>query len=131
MGPAGVEGISGEGREVSRADGVLVVVLKRKPFEDIRDGIKLEEYRGINWADKIIKKYLWDRGTMLAEPWNAYPPAHFELYHTLRAFLGYAKDRQMIERKISYIDWGEPNPEWTYGIVSPGECFRIHLEPMK
>ena len=99
---------------MSRADGVLVVVLKAQPFRDIEAGVKLEEYRGENWR----KKLLVDEGG--TEPFP---------YHTLRAFLGYAKDRPMLECPIRYIDWGLPNPAWTYGIVSQGECFRIHLGP--
>lgn len=31
---------------MSRADHVLVVVLKAQPFRDIEAGVKLEEYRG-------------------------------------------------------------------------------------
>ena len=111
---------------MSRADGVLVVVLKRKPFEDIRDGVKLEEYRGENWSTRLLAPagiWAWGEGASGC----ALSP-HFIPYHTLRAYLGYAKDRPMIERPIAHISWGLPNPAWTYGIVS-GECFRIHLEP--
>jgi hypothetical protein len=114
---------------MSRADGVLVVVLKAQPFRDIEAGVKLEEYRGFNWFAKICDPFpceMWSETEM-----HRFYANRFHPYHTLRAFLGYAKDRPMIERPITHIDWGLPNPAWTYGIVSPGECFRIHLEPLK
>lgn len=110
---------------MSRADGVLVVVLKRKPFEDIRAGIKLEEYRGMNWAGKLLHvsySIPWD-DDLLARM----SPAMFYPYHTLRAYLGYSKGRPMIELPIRGIRWGTPNPEWTYGIMAPGQCFIIEL----
>lgn len=121
---------------MSRADGVLVAVLKRKPFEDIRDGIKLEEYRGSHWCHRLMTHegvLKLARGLEKSHRKESFSldSCDFHPYHTLRAFLGYAKNRPMIERPILHIDWGKPNPEWTYGIVSPGECFRIHLEPMK
>ena len=104
---------------MSRADGVLVVVLKRKPFEDIRDGIKREEYRegSTYWMGKLLDGSYQNCSTC------------FHPYHTLRAYLGYAKGRQMLERKITGIRWGMPNPAWTYGIVSPSPCFIIELGP--
>jgi len=123
---------------MSRADRILVVVLKAQPFRDIEAGVKLEEYRGANWAKRILSSacyhMLWRHKIRPdAMPWqkaeNPTSRHDFHPYHTLRAFLGYAKDRPMIERPITHIDWGLPNPTWTYGIVSPGECFRIHLEP--
>jgi hypothetical protein len=116
---------------MSRADGVLVVVLKAQPFRDIEAGVKMEEYRSANWWPRMSKHtgICLPRLNMMLNVWHGLRPIDFHPYHTLRAFLGYAKDRPMIERPITHIDWGLPNPAWTYGIVSPGECFRIHLEP--
>ena len=108
---------------MSRADGVLVVVLTRKWFDMIESGEKREEYRGSHWAHRLLHEYVrkqWPR------PLWAFAQSDYFPYHTLRAFDGYRKGRRVLEQKIRYIDWGEPLPEWS-GDTVKGDCFRIHL----
>ena len=96
---------------MSRADGVLTVVLTRRWFDMIESGEKLEEYRGDHWATRLFGK-----------------PGHWHPYHTLRAFDGYRKGRRVLERKIRCIRRGTPRPEWSGDTVT-GECFVIELYP--
>lgn len=112
---------------MSRVDGVLVVVLKRQPFEDILSGRKTEEYRGTNWASRLFSDEA-KRDAIpdsLFHPWDGF----WHPYHTLRAFDGYRKGRRVLERRIRSIRWGVPRPEWSYGIVS-GPCFVIELDSL-
>jgi hypothetical protein len=104
---------------VSRADGVLVCVVSRKPWEMFAAGVKGAEYR----ADKPGKDY-WQR-IILDECGFA------RNYETLRVPLGYAKDRPILDIPILFIDWGLPNPAWTCGIIAPKDCFRIHVDIAK
>ena len=88
---------------MSRADGILRVVLTGKWFDMIESGQKLEEYRGKNWSNKLV----------------------FGEYHTLVASRGYTK--RTLTRKIKGIRWGMPRPEWSGDTVT-GPCFVIELE---
>lgn len=108
---------------MSRADGVLAVVLMRRPWEAIRDGEKREEYRGFNWFDKLVNL----NGFWTPDYMGSVAPKHFHPYHTLRCYHGYRKDREWFDRPITGIRWGLPNPAWTYGIVPPGPCFCIGI----
>lgn len=123
---------------MSRADGVLSVVLRQRPFEDILAGVKREEYRrdkpgSWHWAEKILSYDLlcsWGRDWVYPEVLDEEQPNPenwFHPYHTLAAGLGYAHDRPTLRRRITGIRWGLPNPAWTCGIVSPGPCFVIEL----
>ena len=100
---------------MSRADGVLRVVLTGKWFDMIESGEKLEEYRGAHWGKKLL---------------DGFAPAHhlvaiFRPYHTLVASRGYTS--RTLTRKINRIRWGKPRPEWSGDTVT-GECFIIELE---
>lgn len=109
---------------MSRADGVLVVSLAYKWFDMIASGDKLEEYRGGNWASRILSD------KTLAEVWwqkeGFDDPNDFHGYHTLRAQRAYSG--VWLERKIQRIRWGTPRPEWSGETVS-GSCFVIELAP--
>lgn len=96
---------------MSRADGVLRVVLTGKWFDMIERGEKLEEYRGENWRSRIMRE--------LDVPHD---------YHTLVASRGYTS--RTLTRKIKRIRWGKPRPEWSGDTVT-GECFIIELEALK
>ena len=103
---------------MSRADGVLRVVLAGRWFDMIESGEKLEEYRGTHWADRLLDG--------LAP--GHHPNATFRPYHTLVASRGYTS--RTLTRKIKRIRWGKPRPEWSGDAVT-GECFVIELEAPK
>lgn len=100
---------------MSRADGVLRVVLTGRWFDMIDRGEKLEEYRegSAYWAERLVAGMYTD-GQM-----------YFYPYHTLVASRGYTK--RTLTRKIKRIRWGTPRPEWSGDTVT-GECFVIELE---
>lgn len=101
---------------MSRADGVLRVVLTGKWFDMIERGEKLEEYRegSAHWTERLVAGMYTD-GQM-----------RFCHYHTLVASRGYTS--RTLTRKINRIRWGTPRPEWSGDTVT-GECFIIELEP--
>ena len=101
---------------MSRADGVLRVVLTGKWFDMIESGEKMEEYRGRHWAKRLM-----------LTPWRhpASPLAMYVPYHTLVASRGYTS--RTLTRKIKRIRWGSPRPEWSGDTVT-GDCFIIELE---
>lgn len=115
---------------MSRADGILDLVVKAAPFRDLESGIKPDEYR----ADKPGKE-LWARRLLTPTGLDVYrlgpeflSPDHFYPYRTARISLGYAHDRRSFLRPIKGVLWGAPNPVWTYGIIAPKACFIINLE---
>ena len=101
---------------MSRADGILRVVLTGKWFDMIVSGEKLEEYRGRNWAKKLLVDPSVHPSSIRALNWP---------FYTLVASRGYTK--QTLTRKIKHIRWGLPRPEWS-GDTVRGECFIIELE---
>ena len=124
---------------MSRADGVLRVVLTGKWWDMIESGEKLEEYRGRNWDKKLMTS---EGISLLVETIRAnarntervldwcenvfdFPSVHFRPYHTLVASRGYTA--RTLTRKIKRIRWGTPRPEWS-GDTVQGECFVIELE---
>jgi hypothetical protein len=108
---------------MSRKNGVLVVTLTNKWFDMIASGEKREEYRGNNWASKLLREYVqkqWPR-----KLWE-YDLTDYEPYHTFRAQRGYSG--VWLERKVKYIHWGAPNPAWCGSDL--GNCFVIGLEEL-
>lgn len=101
---------------MSRADGVLRVVLTGRWFDMIERGKKLEEYRegSSYWLGRLLRD-----GCTWAASAEIFP------YHTLVASRGYTK--RTLTRKIKRIRWGTPRPEWSGDTVT-GECFVIELE---
>ena len=95
---------------MSRADGILHLVLNAHPWDEIAADRKPVEYRGLHWADKVI-----NRG-----------------YHTVRLQRAFQRGADgkvptMLFR-IREIDRGPADPRWTYGVVPAGEMFvRIWL----
>lgn len=115
---------------MSRADGVLRVVLAGKWFDMIERGEKLEEYRKdapgkFGWARKLLDKV--GAGLVLfGLPMEAMKPGNFRKYEYLVASRGYTS--RTLTRKIKRIRWGQPRPEWSGDTVT-GACFVIELEP--
>lgn len=137
---------------MSRADGVLRVVLTGKWFDMIERGEKLEEYRKdksteyfveletiravehTTWSEKLFSDSAWLDGEG-----NPMPRCRsvadriatesnrntFHPYHTLVASHGYTS--RTLTRKIKRIRWGQPRPEWSGDTVT-GACFIIELE---
>lgn len=126
---------------MSRADGILDLVVKRAPFLDLKSGFKPEEYRADKPGKERWARRLLSTPTLLSlEREGLYPEelccsrqtggleSFFHSYHTARISLGYHADRETFYRPIKSIRWGAPNPAWTYGIVSADKCFIIELE---
>ena len=114
---------------MSRADGVLRVVLTGKWFDMVESGEKLEEYRGRHWARRLLTDlayslnlFGWDAGY-----WMPCEDYDFHPYHTIIASRGYTS--RTLTRKIKCIRWGQPRPEWSGDTVT-GACFIIELEAM-
>jgi len=113
---------------MSRADGVLVVSLTFRWWDMIESGEKLEEYRGVAWADRVLSgKFLFYNTLPYPLVLTQVRDSDFHVYHTLRAQRGYTG--VWLERKIRRIRWGTPRPEWSGDTVT-GECFVIELEPV-
>ena len=111
---------------MSRADGVLRVVLTGKWFDMIESGEKLEEYRGSAWWPRLSRYTgvgLQPLSIFLAA-WHGVREIDFHPYHTLIASRGYTS--RTLSRPIKRIRWGAPRPEWSGDTVT-GECFIIEL----
>lgn len=126
---------------MSRADGVLVCVVSRSPFELFDAGVKGAEYRRDHegrdgWARRLLStptlESILSQGIRLGEVFcdqqSIMSHEWFHDYHTLRVPLGYQHGRPIIDMPITGIDWGIPNPAWTCGIIAPKPCFRIHVD---
>lgn len=109
---------------MSRKDGVLDLVVKRLPFYGLRSGFKPEEYRGGNWAPKLLVN--GSSKLLTTDPYLLLPE-DFIPYHTARISLGYMPGRESIMRAIKRIRWGKPNPDWCYGIITVESCFIIEV----
>ena len=109
---------------MSRADGILRVVLTGKWFDMIASGEKREEYRGEHWYEKLLSDSGKRRLYRCRVP--EYVPEDFHLYHTFIASRGYTS--RTLSRPIKRIRWGTPRPEWS-GDTVQGDCFIIELEP--
>lgn len=111
---------------MSRADGVLRVVLTGKWFDMIESGEKLEEYREGSeyWANRLLSDRDPDPLPAFRCGFNSLPE-DFLKFHTLVASRGYTS--RTLTRKIKRIRWGAPRPEWSGDTVT-GDCFIIELE---
>lgn len=137
---------------MSRADGVLRVVLTGRWFDMIESGEKLEEYRKdkastfeyygderiytdyLTWSDKLFADHAWLDCEGEPMPRCRYVADRIAIesdrntwhpYHTLVASRGYTA--RTLTRKIRRIRWGTPRPEWSGDTVT-GECFVIELD---
>lgn len=116
------------------ASRALFLVLKRKWYEMIDSGIKLEEYREITayWIKRLCftridnpfvycvkEKCCCECFAEAGEDWCAFP------FDTVTFQLGYAKNAPRMTFEVESIYVGTGKPEWG---ADPGkECFIIKL----
>lgn len=108
---------------MSRADGILHLILHGQPYDDIARGFKPVEYRTrTNWEERILGKLVpMPFGSTARRPTSA-------PYITVRFQRGFHKDKATgrvptMEFAIERVDIGLADPRWTYGIVPQGEEF--------
>ena len=92
---------------------VLPLVLEKKWFKKIVSGEKTEEYREIKpyWASRLVNQKA-ESGEVLFDEFGGYcrvqgEPEYKPFTHVL-FYAGYAKDRQVVEKKIESISIGKP-----------------------
>ena len=92
---------------------VLPLVLEKKWFKKIISGEKTEEYREIKpyWASRLVNQKA-ESGEVLFDEFGGYcrvlgEPEYKPFTHVL-FYAGYAKDRQVVEKKIESISIGKP-----------------------
>lgn len=108
---------------MSRADGILHLVLADAPYADIEAGRKPVEYRGLHWFYRIVERIHLFPGPVQLIP----------AYTWVRFQRGYRKDPgtgrvPTMLWEIDRVDQGPSDPQWTYGIVSNDQQYlRIWL----
>ena len=100
-------------RQIMEAKNVLPLVLEKKWFKKIVFGEKTEEYREIKpyWASRLVNQKA-ESGEVLFDEFGGYcrvlgEPEYKPFTHVL-FYAGYAKDRQVVEKKIESISIGKP-----------------------
>lgn len=100
-------------RQIMEAKKVLPLVLEKKWFKKIVLGEKTEEYREIKpyWASRLVNQKA-ESGEVLFDEFGGYcrvlgEPEYKPFTHVL-FYAGYAKDRQVVEKKIESISIGKP-----------------------
>lgn len=100
-------------RQIMEANNVLPLVLEKKWFKKIVSGEKTEEYREIKpyWASRLVNQKA-ESGEVLFDEFGGYcrvlgKPEYKPFTHVL-FYAGYAKDRQVVEKKIESISIGKP-----------------------
>lgn len=100
-------------RQIMEAKNVLPLVLEKKWFKKIVSGEKTEEYREIKpyWASRLVNQKA-ESGEVLFDEFGGYcrvlgEPEYKPFTHVL-FYAGYAKDRQVVEKKIESISIGKP-----------------------
>lgn len=100
-------------RQIMEAKNVLPLVLEKKWFKKIVSGEKTEEYREIKpyWASRLVNQKA-ESGEVLFDEFGGYcrvlgEPEYKPFTHVL-FYAGYAKDRQVVEKKIESISIGNP-----------------------
>lgn len=95
---------------------VLSLVLEKKWFKKIVSGEKTEEYREIKpyWASRLVNQQA-ESGEVLFDEFGGYcrvlgEPEYKPFTHVL-FYAGYAKDRQVAEKKIESIFIGKPQKD--------------------
>ena len=92
---------------------VLHIILEKKWFKKIVSGEKTEEYREIKpyWASRLVNQKA-ESGEVLFDEFGGYcrvlgEPEYKPFTHVI-FYAGYAKDRQVVEKKIESISIGKP-----------------------
>ena len=100
-------------KEIMEEKKVLPLVLEKKWFKKIISGEKTEEYREIKpyWASRLVNQKA-ESGEVLFDEFGGYcrvlgEPEYKPFTHVL-FYAGYAKDRQVVEKKIESISIGKP-----------------------
>ena len=100
-------------RQIMEAKNVLPLVLEKKWFKKIISGEKTEEYRKIKpyWASRLVNQKA-ESGEVLFDEFGGYcrvlgEPEYKPFTHVI-FYAGYAKDRQVVEKKIESISIGKP-----------------------
>ena len=100
-------------KEIMEAKNVLPLVLEKKWFKKIVSGEKTEEYREIKpyWTSRLVNQKA-ESGEVLFDEFGGYcrvlgEPEYKPFTHVL-FYAGYAKDRQVVEKKIESISIGKP-----------------------
>lgn len=100
-------------KEIMEEKKVLPLVLEKKWFNKIVSGEKTEEYREIKpyWASRLVNQKA-ESGEVLFDEFGGYcrvlgEPEYKPFTHIL-FYAGYAKDRQVVEKKIESISIGKP-----------------------
>lgn len=103
-------------RQIMEAKNVLPLVLEKKWFKKIVSGEKTEEYREIKpyWASRLVNQKA-ESGEVLFDEFGGYcrvlgEPEYKPFTHVL-FYAGYAKDRQVVEKKIESISIGKPQKD--------------------
>ena len=99
-------------RQIMEAKNVLPLVLEKKWFKKIISGEKTEEYRKIKpyWASRLVNQKA-ESGEVLFDEFGGYcrvlgEPEYKPFTHVI-FYAGYAKDRQVVEKKIESISIGK------------------------
>lgn len=127
---------------------VLYLVLKKKWFDLIEQGIKKEEYREIkkHWFTRLfyshceIEPQILDEILKDMQSFRTDKSRHRSIYsleehflirrkylHIVEFRLGYAKNCKSMQFYIDEIDIKRPLPEWSSGEIEPKNCFAIVL----
>ena len=92
---------------------ILTLTVSKQWFDMIAAGKKTEEYREINpyWASRLVNQKA-ESGEVLFDEFGGYccvlgEPEYKPFTHVL-FYAGYAKDRQVLEKKIESISIGKP-----------------------
>ena len=100
-------------RQIMEAKNVLHLVLEKKWFKKIVSGEKTEEYREIKpyWASRLVNQKA-ESGEVLFDEFGGYcrvlGEPEYKPFTNVLFYAGYAKDRQVVEKKIESISIGKP-----------------------
>lgn len=105
----------------------LTLPLKRKWFETIRDGVKLEEYREMSdyWKKRLFSNKVFCKGVCEICNVKNCPKEIFSSYERLIFTLGYPKaddTSRRFEFKNPKIRIGTGRPEWG---AEPGKMYFV------
>ena len=106
----------------------LDLVLKKKWYDMIDSGEKIEEYREVKpyWVKRLTSLRC---GSLLFSHRNSYQPIPFKDYTHVVFHLGYSKDRPSMTFAIKEIVYDGGKPEWgaekgeTYFVIRLGERY--------
>lgn len=112
---------------------ILHLTIKRKFYDMIASGEKLEEYRAIKkyWAVRLCGSAKYngnDKGLLPNDKstyWNGFYPINFQKFDAIEFKNGYSKTSPTMLVEFKGLDIGEARPEWSDNWE--GDVFRIKL----